>query len=200
MAQNPTLRRLKKLANSVPEPDLGHFHRIAVQVHGQGNDSGVAILMASNVENALDAAIMRRLRDKDDRLHDGPLANFSGKIVIGYAIELYGNQTFRNLDIIRQIRNAFAHSRQAIDFESAEVMAAVALLTIPESIPPHVLRRNPIEPNRLTGRQRYQYVCEMLAHNLEIRSIRGVAKLQANALREPLGAGIEAYTREAALP
>ncbi|MGO9684145.1 MAG: MltR family transcriptional regulator [Beijerinckiaceae bacterium] len=52
----------------------------------------------------------------------GPLATFSARINFGYALGLYGKKVKRDLNLIREIRNAFVHSRRHIDFETPEVV------------------------------------------------------------------------------
>jgi hypothetical protein len=51
--------------------------------------------------------------------NDGPLGTFSAKIWLGYGLELYGPKTRHDLE--SHIRNAFAHTKKAITFESPAV-------------------------------------------------------------------------------
>ena len=41
---------------------------------------------------------------------EGPLQSFGARIKLGQALGLYGEVTRRNLDLIRKVRNDFAHS------------------------------------------------------------------------------------------
>jgi hypothetical protein len=50
-----------------------------------------------------------------------PLWSFHAKIVMGYALGIYGEVTREDLCRIKLIRNAFAHSPRAITFETPEV-------------------------------------------------------------------------------
>jgi hypothetical protein len=50
-----------------------------------------------------------------------PLASFHAKIVMGYALGIYGEVTREDLRRIKLIRNAFAHSPRAITFETPDV-------------------------------------------------------------------------------
>jgi hypothetical protein len=52
------------------------------------------------------------------------------KIELGYALALYDETTRHNLNTVRGIRNEFAHTPQAIDFETAEIRTEVDKLTI----------------------------------------------------------------------
>jgi DNA-binding MltR family transcriptional regulator len=51
----------------------------------------------------------------------GPLATFSAKIRLGYALGIYGRKTRHDLDVVREIRNAFAHAQKVITFENQEI-------------------------------------------------------------------------------
>jgi hypothetical protein len=53
-----------------------------------------------------------------------PLGSFHGKILIGYALGLYGPTARRDLVAIKQIRNAFAHAPRAITFETPQIVSA----------------------------------------------------------------------------
>ena len=97
------------------------------------SQTGVAIVGAALVEDALREAILFRMRDltkkEEDELFDGlaPLAPFSAKIRIGYALRIYGEQT---LNAVREIRNAFSHARTRISFstENTRTMLGYRLL------------------------------------------------------------------------
>ncbi|MGM4967818.1 MltR family transcriptional regulator [Tardiphaga sp. 1201_B9_N1_1] len=52
---------------------------------------------------------------------EAPLSSFSAKIKIGYALGLYGKIVRDDLDTIRTVRNAFAHSTVHLDFKTPAV-------------------------------------------------------------------------------
>jgi DNA-binding MltR family transcriptional regulator len=54
-----------------------------------------------------------------------PLSSFSAKIRMGFALKLYGELTFHDLELLRKLRNLFAHGRLAIDFNTPEVKQAI---------------------------------------------------------------------------
>jgi hypothetical protein len=88
-----------------------------------------AIIGAVMVEHDLDGCLRRkfpRITDEDwgEMLGDrGPLRTFSAKITMGYALHIYGEATKDNLNIVRTIRNAFAHSKKLIDFKHDLIVA-----------------------------------------------------------------------------
>src|SRR5262245_7114939 len=75
-----------------------------------------AILAAVLIEYDLEQLLRSRLKHKDDKTwamlvgDNGPLNSFSSKIVMGYALGIYDKGMHSNLNIVRNIRNAFAHS------------------------------------------------------------------------------------------
>jgi hypothetical protein len=53
----------------------------------------------------------------------GPLYSFSNKIKFAYALRLISSQFRDDLDVLREIRNAFAHSQRPLNFEIQEIGA-----------------------------------------------------------------------------
>jgi len=54
-----------------------------------------------------------------------PLSSFNAKIRMGFALNLYGEVTFHDLDLLRELRNLFAHGRLAVDFDTPAVKRAI---------------------------------------------------------------------------
>jgi hypothetical protein len=100
------------------------------------SDRSAAIVLASWVERTLEEDIIRILprNDKEivDKLveRDGALSTFYGKIHLGYALNLYDETTRDNLDCLRRIRNAFAHTAIQIGFGTPEVISEVGKLKL----------------------------------------------------------------------
>jgi DNA-binding MltR family transcriptional regulator len=69
---------------------------------------------------------MRHPKSKDffEKLFDldRPLSSFSVKIKICYAMDLIGEWVYRDLEIVRKLRNYFAHSVGVARFDSPEVV------------------------------------------------------------------------------
>jgi DNA-binding MltR family transcriptional regulator len=51
----------------------------------------------------------------------GPLNDLSSKIILGFAFNLYGPNTKKDIDLIRTLRNEFAHSRRHFGFSTPVV-------------------------------------------------------------------------------
>ena len=124
------------------------FGGMGVGAGGIRNDRGAAILLAANLESSLQIAIERK----------EPTANrtatFERKIRKGYALGLFGDETKNNLDLIRWIRNAFAHSPSPVRFSTAEIESACALLKLPAPV------GKADDQGEATGRHRFRLACE----------------------------------------
>jgi hypothetical protein len=85
----------------------------------------------------------------------GPLSTFARKIALGHALRLYDADFRDNLDIIRSIRNAFAHSKRLIDFDHPLVSREIDKIKISKSLR-RTLRKikRPVSP-----RQAYVTLC-----------------------------------------
>lgn len=97
-------------------------------------DRSVVVIMGSLLEDQLTESIRTRLRpmtedeEKDLRIfkYDGPFGGFSSKITVANAMGIIDDELTLQLDEIREMRNACAHSFRAINFETPE-LANVAL-------------------------------------------------------------------------
>lgn len=91
---------------------------------------GAALIMASILDNMLEYAITlffvelgKTKFDNIFRSKQAPLASFSSKISVAYALGIITDEVRAQLDRVRSIRNAFAHSMKAIDFDH-EIVAS----------------------------------------------------------------------------
>ncbi len=73
---------------------------------------GAAVMVEVGLSSMLRARLWIRNDKADDELFrsNGPIATFSQKIKMAEAIRIIGPATRANLDHIREIRNAFAHT------------------------------------------------------------------------------------------
>jgi hypothetical protein len=118
--------------------EAGEYHeRVSLGYGSKGvgagrhrNDRGAALLLAANLENSLQIAIERRLAIAETHRtilfvdEASPLRRFSAKIRMGYALGLFGDGLKSNLDLVRIIRNVFAHAASPVHFSTPEVMGA----------------------------------------------------------------------------
>ena len=98
------------------------------------SDRGRTLLGAAMLQSALEGAIRPFLvgdlsKGYEETLFDGdgPLAGFSRVIRVAYAFGIIDKNMERELQYVREIRNAFAHSRISFDFETPQVKAVCEL-------------------------------------------------------------------------
>jgi hypothetical protein len=122
------------------EPTKQHYAQYIEEANAEKNDRGAAILIATNLENVLESAIIRQLQLGSKRRDlfglNSPAGTFDFKVRIGHALRIFGDETRGNLDIIRSIRNTFAHAKIPIKFTEPAITKACALLIIPRLLPP----------------------------------------------------------------
>jgi DNA-binding MltR family transcriptional regulator len=126
----------------------------------QSSDRTAAIVLASGVERILEQSIIAVLPRHDDRTverllgRDGPLDSFYGKNQLGYALGIYGGTALKNLEAVRKIRNAFAHSPLKINFETAQVVEEA-----------QKIKMEPLDMGELShlsdSRQKYSAFCSL---------------------------------------
>lgn len=84
---------------------------------------------------------------------------------MGRTLRIYGADTESNLDLLRLIRNAFAHAHVPISFEMKQVASAVNLFRDVSLRPPFNVGVD-VKPVPLTAREKFHHHCEILTHNL----------------------------------
>ena len=65
----------------------------------------------------------------------GPLGSFATRIQIGFAIRIYGEDTYKDLRAINKIRNDFAHRLSAKDFNTQGIRDRANKLLLPARFP-----------------------------------------------------------------
>jgi hypothetical protein len=104
--------------------DLIKWNEMVGAFHSE-SDRGAAILAGSFVENYL--GLFLRHKAHDERVADqlfgamGPLATFSQRIAVAYAFGLVKQAEYSDLELIRKIRNYFAHHPLHGTFDASEV-------------------------------------------------------------------------------
>ena len=148
---------LKNYLNA--EPEAWELSGAAKRLWETVDDRAVALYGGVLLDVALTQNLLARMWTNngaaEDELtgNDGPLGSFSRKIRLGEAMRLYGPKTRRQLDTIRSIRNAFAHTHRAITFDTAPV--PVLCSTLDDRVWPYRPRR-PASPNPCTSKIRFK--------------------------------------------
>ena len=146
-SRKTALNDLRRLGGVRPKPsddapEIWHFGLLSFKARDPREDRAVVLVSATVIEQGLEAALLERfpgLGTDEERLifeDDGaPLRDFGSKIRLSYALGIIGPKAKADLDLIRQIRNTFAHSRAELTFDVPQVAAACALLTLNERWP-----------------------------------------------------------------
>ena len=93
----------------------------------QHSHAAHAVLVASILESRLATLLSMYMPNLSNRLREklfngyGPLSSFSAKIDVAYALDLIPESLRRDLHVIREIRNEFAHSTVSIHFGSEPI-------------------------------------------------------------------------------
>ena len=108
---------------------IARIHETVFALENVTDDRAASIMAGAFLENLLGLALRARMREMTpsdtDSLFDnhghGALNTFSQKIWIGYALNLFGLKTRKELLILKEIRNRFAHEPEEIDFTHPEI-------------------------------------------------------------------------------
>ncbi|HEY4029967.1 MAG TPA: hypothetical protein VGM25_06460 [Caulobacteraceae bacterium] len=175
------IANLKRVTRA--EPTRDHLEDLEKELYTQGNDRATAILYGTFVETSLRRLLETKIRDdlsSADRKkiweYEGPLGSFSPKTIMAYALRLIGPMSRGDLDLIRLLRNEFAHSRVSFNFATPEVADICARLQIVDqpqtSIPLGYLDKSPeseMENARNIAHPRTRYIAA--CHNLAFRML-----------------------------
>jgi DNA-binding MltR family transcriptional regulator len=122
---------LKKFAKERPTTE--EIAQMFSEIRSDAPRSAV-VLAAALIDDVLSGAIRYRMvklsKDEDDDLFEGngPLASFSARIRMAYAPGIIGKKTRHDLNVIHEIRNAFAHVRRVMNFDTPEVSTLIKSL------------------------------------------------------------------------
>jgi DNA-binding MltR family transcriptional regulator len=119
--------------------------RVLAEVMNHESDHGCAVIGAEIVSNRLESLLRAFLRDETENkrfaldslfVGYGPLTSFAAKIHISYSIQLIPQIIRDRLDMIRKIRNHFAHSQVRTSFSDAACADTLLLLANGKTDPP----------------------------------------------------------------
>jgi DNA-binding MltR family transcriptional regulator len=123
----PKLRR-RKLAKTAEDVELRRLEFI--EALATESDRGCVLVAGAVLDEALELFLRAQMpQDKQsvdsvvDPLfkHPGPLASFWSRIRIAYALGYISPATFHDLELVREIRNKFAHDYVSATFSNPEV-------------------------------------------------------------------------------
>ena len=164
MRDNQTLKALRRLSRLRLDPT--RINDFLIEVNS-GTDRAVAVVWGSLVEDALRDKLVKKMKhlNSDEMTNlfgsSGPLSTFGGKIMIAHGSNFIDKEQERELYIVKEIRNAFAHALTHVSFETSEVAAACELLLKDHEI----LARIKLE-GKITDRGIYSWCCLRLFQSL----------------------------------
>jgi DNA-binding MltR family transcriptional regulator len=139
-------------------PELIRGSAIMREIEAQ-TDRGAALISIAYLEERLSRAIRAGFRDAieeakfdgstvEKRLFEGsgPLATLSAKIDYAFAVGFYGPVSYRELHLLRRVRNDFAHSADPLSFESPGIVDRCNELQLPEWVRFPNEEKTPTEP------------------------------------------------------
>lgn len=135
-----TLKSLKLFAENGlwDTPNFG-------KVLSEESDRGAVIILVSIIDDVLAAALERKMvplnSDEKARLFgfDAPLGSFSARIKMAYALGVIDKDDRDDLNVMRAMRNACAHSRGGLSFDDEVLRHAMALLVTPGEMRVHII-------------------------------------------------------------
>jgi hypothetical protein len=163
------VQKLRLITTKPATPD--HQEEFDKQTSATADDRSFCLLLTAMVENELDRAIDHWIGEQTSELRkslyeqDGLLGNLSRKITMAAVVRIVGPTSHANLNIIRHVRNAFAHAKVPITFKTDEVSAVCADLVRINIFDPS---EEPDQATGLSARQRFETVC----HETMIRLTR----------------------------
>lgn len=112
--------------------DVGNFHGQMVEMRqslDRESERGCVVVASAFLEEALEALLRARLVDDEldpkekrlESLFDHPLGTFDAKTRLAFAVGLIGRNERDDADVIRKLRNDFAHLHLAVSFADQHV-------------------------------------------------------------------------------
>jgi hypothetical protein len=180
MVDEPTyIKNFRILSRS--DPQFDHLEAIERELYG-ASDRAAAVMLGSMVETSLRRLLTTLFRNDLNSIDqkrifefEGALGSFASKIVLAYALKLIGPISRADLDLIRFLRNEFAHSRMSYKFTTPEVKAVCDHLQMPDLsgsyVPNGYIRRIPQEEQKAAldsshPKTRFVSACHNLAYRM----------------------------------
>jgi DNA-binding MltR family transcriptional regulator len=127
------------------------------------SDRGLVLSMSAFMEDSLGLVLKKYLKSvaTTNELIEGfnaPLGTFSARAKLAYSLGLISEKQYKDINLIRKIRNEFAHSWHITSLEDAKVSANVEALS-ESSINPGT--------HPLTNHLKFQYLASELLITLQ---------------------------------
>jgi DNA-binding MltR family transcriptional regulator len=117
----------------------GNFQELLAETKLEG-DRACALILAANIDNRLRDLLMAFFVEMSNNQKDalfkgnGALSTFSSVTRVAFASGLLSNDEFNDINIIRDIRNLFAHQEQGWSFSTEKVAQLCKSLKMPTTL------------------------------------------------------------------
>jgi len=96
------------------EAEINRFREAISEIEASNSDRAAVIVASAFLEDHLTRVLQARMHENEKISREmfrasGPLGNFGTKIDLGFMIGVYGEKVRRELQIVKEIRNEFAH-------------------------------------------------------------------------------------------
>ena len=102
------------------------------------SDRGAALLGVAYLDEQLKQLFRAKMLNEKiaDELLGAhrPLATFSARIDVGYGLGWLGKSTYEDINLIRKIRNDFAHLHKPMSFSDSNVISKCSALKLPKTV------------------------------------------------------------------
>lgn len=128
---------LRQLSRAIPTTD--EFELLDKEI-ANVHDRAACIMMSAQVELYLQHAITFFMMRKDEPTiekllgRDGPLSSFYSKIILAHAMGLITDTESDDLSLVREMRNAFAHTVKPITFTTPQIAEKLLKLSQTDAI------------------------------------------------------------------
>ncbi|EPG6918551.1 TPA: hypothetical protein SMT72_002133 [Proteus mirabilis] len=108
------------------DPEINELSIFLNELHEE-SDRGIALLSASIIEDWLSTILKSFLIDNEasKKMLDGfnaPIGTFSAKINMAFSLGLIMKNEYKEIEIIRKIRNEFGHNWHGISFKTQKII------------------------------------------------------------------------------
>ena len=132
------MKTRKRLTLRLSDSGLRYGQKVLKEMQKE-SDRATAILLGAELDDILHQILSKRLlppKSKSGRLleQDSPIGSFSARIELTYRLGLIHPMVHGELQLIRKIRNEFAHKKVGVSFKTQPVSQLTAELFFPKAI------------------------------------------------------------------
>lgn len=125
---------IKPPVNPHQEPYADELNSLLESLH-EHDDRSLVLTMAAFTEDTLELLLLNYLREPKQAKElvngfNAPLGTFSARIKAAYVLGLIHRDGFKTIEILRKIRNKFAHNWDGVSLDREDIVSLINQLTI----------------------------------------------------------------------